>query len=180
MARAYCKRVGCGSWFNAGATTNEAQKHGYCSWSCFEADNPELAKQARKQRNAAEMAGWAAIIAVLTAIFFGVRWLLRKRKEDPPLFKKIMMWGGCTCAALLVLAPFAGFSQLREEGAKVSRTECKVFWDNAYYLQNAGSTDEEKRAFLEKAKLRCPAGGIYHLDKQGHVVCSKDGDITDW
>ena len=172
MSKAYCKRHGCGSWFNAAASTNEAQKYGYCSWSCLESDDPELAERIRNQKAAAEKAAWAVIIAVATAIFFGVKWLLKKRREDPPLFKKIMMWSGSVCAAMMVMGQFAGCANVADKVRHTAEVQCQSIRSEWGFKQYGIGEAAKDIAALEKAGMRCPDGGAYSI-KDGELVCSK-------
>ena len=169
------------------------EKYGYCSWHCFEAEDPEGCEQVRKARAAGDKALIAIVIAVAAAIFFAVKWLLKKRKEDPPLFKKTMMWGGSACAGFLVLGQFAGCNNVSDQVAETAEHQCQAVRNEFHEYRNMGKdwlarvelsggggklreamTDI---AALEKAGVKCPDGGTYSLkDQDGlgkYLVCSK-------
>lgn len=167
-----CKRPGCPNHLPQGAVMKDAHNYGYCSWGCLEADNPALAERIQKERAAAEKAALAILIAVATAIFFGVKWLLRKRKEDPPLFKKIMMWGGSVCAVFLVFGQLAGCGNVSAKVKDAAEVQCqsvRIAWGHKQY--GIGEAAKDIPA-LEKAGMKCPDGGTYSI-KDGTLVCSK-------
>ena len=178
MSMRKCKRLSCPRRFMEAASTNEAQKYGYCSWDCLEADDPELAERIRKQNEAAQKAVIAILVAIATAIFFVVKWLLLKRKEDPPLFKKVMMWSGAVCAVFLVLTLLGSGDAFSASIESIAVRQCHAveleFMQRNSVLEAQGDRLAEDGAALEKAGVKCPAGGTY-LIEDGQLVCSKHG-----
>ena len=172
MAKTHCKRTGCGNWFNAGATTNEVQKYGYCSWGCLEAADPALAKELKEKASASRKAAVAVLLAVCAAIFAGIRWFLRQRTENPERFERLAAKWGVVLAVVVVLGTIFGIGGAQGTVDAVIADSCwsvraKYEQEIEYKADKAKDPERFAKATdlkaLAKAGVKCPGGESYEI-----------------
>lgn len=169
----------------------EANSYGYCSWGCLEAHDPELAKKIEERDARNRAIAIAIAIGILTALWKGIKWLLKIRKENPPLFKKVM----CGIIGVLFLVFVVGQVRGCNERKAIEARDCHYRLEE--YLQmvetavdnaknspdKAESSPDKLKEAIQKIETTCPHGGKYKykLSKDNVVTvrCTKHGKLKE-
>lgn len=181
MAYRKCKRPFCPKHLPAGGNALDVHQYGYCSWGCLEADNPALAERIRKKNAASRKAAAAVLLAVCFAIFFGIRWFLRLRTENPARFERLAARGGIVLAVIVVLGTWIGNAGARGVADSDVSAVCdairgaynqRIFDAEACGIPSKRWKSPESLKTLAEAGMKCPGGGTYSVEN-GTLVCSK-------
>ena len=183
MALYRCKHCH-GTYGNAGkghvvTSENRANSYGYCSWQCLEADDPELAEKIKAQDARTRAIAIAVIVGIITALWSGIKWLMKIRKENPPLFKKVI-----TTIIVAVVLIF-GFVHVRGCNQRKAREASDCQYNLGMYqheVQEIISYSEDTKGDIQKQidkiDITCPSGGTYKYEVSGGKVkvrCTKHG-----